>query len=333
MAVGDSGSRAGATRPGWNHHPDLSIRPAPFRDRPFRFGAVARYVISGWSPFGERLHFLLIAIGVRAFFSPAPERCVEFRADWIFEIRLRNVRLPSVVAGGPRLRLYAFRGQGDDTRHDGRACPATNENFPFGDQLRENVFWSLTTGAAVWTACEALPMRACANGPRTMISLDDDPVRFVPPILIVPYRAGFRFYARRRLMHRPPLFEHVHRHHHENVNPGPWSGLSRHAVDFGDRLIFLVVPSHPVHAVFNPPFHGVGAPSFHTGHDGARPWKGRKPRIGDFLHHPHHRRHDRDDDACDAPWDRLFGGFHAGAEEGDRLIAARCRARRKRAAA
>ena len=47
MAVGDSGSRVGATRPGWNRHPDPPIRPAPFRDRPFRFGGVARYVISG----------------------------------------------------------------------------------------------------------------------------------------------------------------------------------------------------------------------------------------------------------------------------------------------
>ena len=256
---------------------------------------------------------------------------MEFRADWIFEIRLRNVRLPSVVAGGPHLWLYAFRGQGDDMRHDGRACPATNGNVPFGDQLRDNVFWSLTAGAAVWTACEALLTWACANGPRTMISLGDNPVRFVPPIPIVPYRAGFRFYARRRLMRWPPLFEHVRRRRHENVNPGPWSGLSRrpveHAVDFGDRLIFLVIPSHPV---FNPPFHGVGAPSFHTGYDGARPWKGRKPRIGDFLHHLHHRCHDRDDGACDTPWDRLFGGFHDGAEEGDRLIAARRRAMRAR---
>lgn len=52
-----------------------------------------------------------------------------------------------------------------------------------------------------------------------------------------------------------PLYQIIHKVHHNSVNPGPWSGLSMHTFEhilsqFSSVLIFFVVPSNPLHAMF-----------------------------------------------------------------------------------
>ena len=58
-----------------------------------------------------------------------------------------------------------------------------------------------------------------------------------------------------RLIHWPPLYRTVHKLHHYNINPGPWSGLAMHPVEhllyFSGVLIHWIVPTHPVHALFH----------------------------------------------------------------------------------
>jgi len=331
---------SGTSRNAWHFTPELPIRPAPFYDRPARWDIIAKYVIGGWSPFGERFYFLLIAIGIWTFFSPSLERTQAFRLDWIFEIWVRNLALMIIVAGGLHLFLYTFRRQGDERRYDTRTYPARGKAFLFGNQLWDNMFWSLVPGVAVWTAYEALFMWAYANGIAPLITLEDHPVLFVVLILLTPYWAGFYFYAQHRLLHWPPLFRWVHSRHHRNLNLGPWSGLSQHPVehivDQSDCLIFLLIPSHPVHVIFNLMFHGLGGPSSHTGYDALQLSKSRQLNFGDFFHQLHHRHFDCNYGTYDTPWDRLFGSFHDGTPEGDTLIGKRRKAMRaagRRAAA
>lgn len=329
------GKAENSNRTAWHFHPDLPIRLAPFYDRPIRIGAIAKYLLGGWSLFGERIYFLLIAIGIWIFFSPSLERTVTFQFDWIFEIWLRNLILITIVAGGLHLYLYTFRKQGDDLRYDTRTYPAKGKAFLFGNQLWDNMFWSLTSGVAVWTAYESVFMWVYANGLATMITLEDHPFWFIALILLTPYWAGFYFFWQHRSLHWPPLFKHIHARHHKNVNLGPWSGLSQHPVeqivDQSDCLIFLLIPSHPVHVIFNLLFHGIGAPSSHTGYDAVRLWGSRRLQIGDFLHQLHHRHFDCNYGTYDMPWDRVFGCFHDGTPEGDRTITERRKALRAKA--
>ena len=93
-----------------------------------------------------------------------------------------------------------------------------------------------------------------------------------------------------------------------------------------DVAIHWLVASHPVHVIFNLLFHGIGAPSSHTGYDAVRLWGSRRFQFGDFLHQLHHRHFDCNYGTYDMPWDRVFGCFHDGTAAGDRAITERRKA-------
>jgi len=318
-----------AGRASWHFRPDVPLRVSPFYDLPLKLGSILKYILRGWHPSGDRFYFLLIAIGIWAFFSPSVEQAAEFRLAWIFEIWVRNIVLVTVVAGGMHLYLFTFRRQQDEFRYDLRAYPAKGKGFLFGNQLWDNTFWTLVPGVAVWTAYEAIIWWAFANGIGTLITLDEHPVLFVGLILITPHWVTLYFYLQHRLLHTPLLYRWVHYRHHRNINLGPWSGLSQHPaehmVDQADCFIFLLIPAHPVHAIFNLMFHALGASTSHTGYHQLGKSNSTRLAFGDFFHHLHHRYFDCNYGSLDVFWDRLFGTFHDGTEAGDEIIAERRR--------
>ncbi len=144
------------------------------------------------------------------------------------------------------------------------------------------------------------------------------------------------------LLHRGPLYRHIHAVHHKNVNVGPWSGLAMHPVEhvalFADVWLFLLVPSSPLHMLFAVMHHHVGAPLSHTGFDGIYLGRrgrnrdgadGRGPRlklrVGDFHHQLHHRFIECNYGGLESPLDDSLGAFHDGTPAGDRRIAERRR--------
>ena len=64
---------------------------------------------------------------------------------------------------------------------------------------------------------------------------------------------------------------YVHYLHHKNVKVGPWSGLSMHPVEhviyFSVVLIHLIVPSHPLHFIFNLQHTALSPIQGHSGYD------------------------------------------------------------------
>src|SRR5438309_928379 len=77
------------------------------------------------------------------------------------------------------------------------------------------------------------------------------------------------FFTTHRLIHMGPLYSIVHKVHHHNVNPGPWSGLSMHTFEhliyFSAVLFVFVVPSHPLHAMFLLTYLATGPAAGHVG--------------------------------------------------------------------
>jgi lathosterol oxidase len=321
--------------PRWNFLPDLPLQSTPFYERPTRPLAVLGYMVASWSPFRVRFWFFAIACGIWWFTSPSLEQTGALHASWILQIWVRNLIIFSIVAGGLHLWLYTFRRQGDELRYDSRPYPVRRSGFLFGHQLWDNVFWSLTTGVLVWTGYEVGFMWAYASGVAPSISFDDNPLWFIVLIFLTPYWAGFYFYAQHRILHWPPLYRTVHIRHHRNVNQGPWSGLSQHPVeqivDQSDCLIFLFVPSHPLHMIFMLMHHAIGAPTSHTGYHALRLRGGRSFVFGAFFHQLHHRWFDCNYGTDDTPWDQIFGSFHDGTAEGHRRITERRRALAARA--
>ena len=315
------------TPKGWHQTPPLPLTQAPYWHRPFSPGGALFYFIRSWRPISERVIFLILATLIWLYATPEMARMQTLSFDWMAEIWLRNMALIILIAGGLHLWLHRFKKQADDTLYETRPFLKNNGRFTFRNQVYDNMFWSLSSGVLVWTAYEVLMMWAYANGYATMISLGDNPLAFGLILLAIPFWAGAYFYAQHRLLHIGPLYRHIHSWHHKNIQTGPWSGLAMHPAEhvilMSDCLIFLLIPSHPIHVIFNLLFHGLGAPTSHAGFDKLRLGPVPDLQLGDFFHQLHHKYFDCNYGTTDTPWDSWFHTFHDGTDEGTKQISER----------
>jgi Delta7-sterol 5-desaturase len=141
-------------RRNWHYTPELPVAQAPYFELPFSLGASLRYLFEVWRPFNQRFLLLLLAIAAWTWFTPSLERATEFRLDWMLEIGLRNLVIVLVVAGGLHLLLFSLRRQGDDTRYDARPLGTKSKQFHFGNQVWDNMFWTLAGAVPICTLWE-----------------------------------------------------------------------------------------------------------------------------------------------------------------------------------
>ena len=247
--------------------------------------------------------------------QPDLARMVEFRVDWIAQIFLRNIGLLVLFAGGLHLRLYTFRGQGSKYKFNPKWLHEKNPTFLWGNQLRDNIFWSIASGCTVWTAYEVLMMWAYANGMIPYVDWETQPVYFALLLTALMMWHRTHFYFTHRLIHWKPLYRSAHYLHHKNVNIGPWTGLSMHPIEhviyFSTVLIFWIVPSHPIHTMFALMFAALMASAGHVGFDQIVV-KGKLTLPSDFFHYLHHRYFECNYGTISVPFDRWFGTFHDG---------------------
>ena len=310
----------------WHFSPKLPIKGAPYFDRPNKPFKSLLYLLRSWNPLGQRCLFLILALIVWTWFTPSLERAQAFTFDWILEVWLRNLVLLLIIAGGLHLYLIKHKKQGDDYRYD-KTPMLKAKVFTFGNQVYDNMFWTLGPALFFWTFWESLMYWSYANGYIAMISFDSSPEWFVVLILLIPLYAGFFFYWQHRLLHTPFLYKKVHTLHHRNGNTGPWSGLAMHPVEsfilMSDVLIFFLISSHPIHMIFLIFHHGIGAPTSHTGFEHVKIGSKGKLSLGDFFHQLHHKFFDCNYGTWETPWDQWFKTFHDGTDKGTQLIAKR----------
>jgi lathosterol oxidase len=308
----------------WHYKPDQPVRQAPYFEFPFSLINSLKYLYGVWRPFSQRFWLLLIAIGIWNWFTPSFERAASFELDWMLEIALRNLVIVLVVAGGLHLFLFTFRRQADDLRYDARPLSKKSKTFHFGNQVWDNMFWTLVGAVPIGTLWECLMLWGYANGHATLITFSDNSVWFIGLMLLVPIWSGLHFYVFHRILHIGPLYKWVHSWHHKNVNTGPWSGHAMHPVEhvllYSDVSIYFLVPSHPVHMIFNLLLHTIAGPTSHCGYERVKLNRYMSIEIGDFMHQLHHRFIDCNFGSYETPWDKVFGSFHDGTEAGDRYI-------------
>jgi lathosterol oxidase len=308
----------------WHYKPDQPVRQAPYFEFPFSLINSLKYLYGVWRPFSQRFWLLLIAIGIWNWFTPSFERAASFELDWMLEIALRNLVIVLIVAGGLHLFLFTFRRQADDLRYDARPLSKKSKAFHFGNQVWDNMFWTLVGAVPIGTLWECLMLWGYANGHATLITFSDNSVWFIGLMLLVPIWSGLHFYVFHRILHIGPLYKWVHSWHHKNVNTGPWSGHAMHPVEhvllYSDVSIYFLVPSHPVHMIFNLLLHTIAGPTSHCGYERVKLNRYMSIEIGDFMHQLHHRFIDCNFGSYETPWDKVFGSFHDGTEAGDRYI-------------
>jgi sterol desaturase/sphingolipid hydroxylase (fatty acid hydroxylase superfamily) len=238
-------------------------------------------------------------------------------AGWIAEILMRNIVLVSLFTGGFHLWLYRWRAQGRRTKYNGNWLAKNDKRFLFNDQVYDNVFWSLV-GVVIWSIYEVLLWWGYAN---SALPQTDNPIWFVAWMLLMPFWRNFHFYWIHRLIHWKPLYRTVHYLHHKNVNVGPWSGMAMHPVEhvlyFSCLLIHLVVPSHPMHMLFNGITTAIGPAVSHSGFDELMFGDEVSLRKEKLMHYLHHRYHTVNFGESAVPLDKWFGSYHDGSPEAD----------------
>ena len=307
----------GDTRlPGWHHVPEVPIRTSPFFSWPPDPGAMARWIAARWLRLAENTVLVVLVLISWAVFQPSLETAQTLDWRWIGAIWLRNMGLMIVVAGGLHWYFYMRKGQGTRLKYDPRDLMRKGRQFTFGGQVRDNMFWTLTSGVGIWTAYEVLMFWAMANGWAPVLSWSQNPVWFLLLFPLTPVWISFHFYWIHRALHWGPLYRHVHSLHHRNVNVGPWSGLSMHPVEqlifFSAVLVHLVVPAHPLHILFHMQHQALTAASSHTGYEDLLVRDRRQLSLGTFHHQMHHRYFEVNYGNLEMPWDKWFGSFHDG---------------------
>ncbi len=308
-----------STLTGWNYVPDVPIQASPFFSWPPDPRRMLHWLTVRWLRFAENTIIMGIALITWLWFQPSLEITATLSFDWIFAIWLRNMILISVVAGGLHWFFYMRHGQGKRLKYDGRPLMTKGKQFNFGGQVRDNMFWTLTSGVGFWTAYEVLMFWAMGNGWAPVLFWADNPIWFVMVFLLTPVWISFHFYWVHRALHWGPLYKLAHALHHRNINVGPWSGLSMHPVEhlifFSSILIHFIVPANPLHILFHMQHQGLTAASSHTGFENLLVKDKKHLALGTFHHQMHHRYFEVNYGNLEMPWDKWFGSFHDGTPE------------------
>jgi sterol desaturase/sphingolipid hydroxylase (fatty acid hydroxylase superfamily) len=298
---------------------------------PVQAGAILRWIPDYLAPW----NFLYAAIGVAfwLWLTPSLDTMKELSPGWILFILARNLALVLVFYGFFHVRLYMQRRQGSRFKYNAKWLDTDNPEFLFRNQTTDNLIWTLGSGLPIWTAYEVISLWLFASGRIPFVSWADHPVYCTVVMLLIPFFREIHFYVIHRMIHWPPLYRAVHKLHHNNVNPGPWSGLAMHPVEhilyFSGVMIHWIVPSHPVHAIFHLVHLGLAPAPGHAGFDKVEMGEDKAFDTHCYAHYLHHKYFECNYSDGSIPLDRWLGTFHDGTDAAHERMNARFLARKR----
>lgn len=315
----------------WRPNEALGTGPLfDFPPRPRRLLAWLPHYFLPWN-----VVFFSLATVFWLFLTPDVETLKTLSVGWIAYLLGRNMVAIFLFYGAMELWLYVRRSQGSQFKYNAKFPADTPSSvFMFRRQAVDNMIRSFGFGIPIWTAYEVVILWVFANGWVPWLSWATDTWWLVTFALLMPMVHELHFYAVHRLIHVPVLYRTVHSVHHNSVNPTPWSSLSMHPVEhllyWSGSLIHLVIPSHPLLALYHLYIAGFGAVVGHVGFD--RVQIGRRLSIPThtYAHYLHHKHFEVNYADGGIPLDRWFGTWHDGTSAGDALMEARLEKKRAR---
>lgn len=316
--------------------PNDALSGAPLLAFPWSLSRVLKWLPSYFLPWNV-VFFVLASISW-LFLTPSKDIVSTLSLDWIALVFLRNSAIILVIFGLLELRLYVQRKQGNQFKYN-PAFPSDSRSnvFMFGHQQLDSIIRTFGTGLPIWTAYEVFYLWAWANGIGPWAMFGDNPVWFVLFAIMIPLIHDLHFYLIHRLIHVPILYKWIHSVHHNSINPSPWSSLSMHPVEhllyWSDSLVHLIIPSHPLLAIFHLQLNGVGAVVGHIGFDRIQTGQDKAVQTHAQAHYLHHKYFEVNYSDGLLPLDQWFGTWHDGTPEGDRIMKERYRKKKMRLAA
>ncbi len=265
------------------------------------------------------IFYMAIPIFTWLYLTPALETMQTFAVGWIAFILVRNLVMILAYAGIWHYWLYVKRAQGTDYKYTDKWLARDNPIFMFRNQFLDNTFWTVISAVPIWTAWEVVTWWLFANHYIYYVDASAHPIYFVVMMLLIPIVREVHFYWIHRLIHWGPLYKWVHYLHHNNVNIGPFAGLSMHPVEhliyFSGVIMHWIIPSHPIHAMFHLQHAAFTPIQSHSGFSKVVMHEGVEVDTGDFFHYLHHR-HFECNYGGDGPvmLDKVFGTFHDGTD-------------------
>ena len=203
----------------WNRTPtDLPLQVNPVFAWPPRPGAVLQWYWGAWFPISVNLCIVALSFAAVAVAAPSLDQAAE-PGLWIAMILLRNFVIIAVLAQGLHVLFHGQALQGGAHKYDPRPFPRQGRMFSFGDQYRDNAFWTLASGVPIWTAWETVIWWAMANGYAPLWSWDDGAIWFVAAFFLIPIWESFYFYWIHRLLHTNLLYRFHALQHRNTATP------------------------------------------------------------------------------------------------------------------
>lgn len=265
--------------------------------------------------------YVALVTALWLWLSPSLADMATLEVGWIAQIFIRNLIVLVAFTGALHLRLYTRKAQGTAFKYSAKWPEKQDRNFLFGRQVYDNMFWTIVSGGVIWSAYEVLMMWLLASNRLPYAStyaLIANPYYFVAVLLLIPFWRIFHFYWIHRLIHWQPLYRTIHYIHHKNVNIGPWSGMAMHPLEhvlyFSSVLIHAIIPSHPIHIMFNLFQGALGPAQGHAGFDEIVVAGDTTIPTHNYMHYLHHRYHTVNFGEGLVPLDKWFGSLHDGSD-------------------
>jgi lathosterol oxidase len=318
-----------------NHYkPNYRIETPPLYDWPPHPIAAFRWLFFGLLfPWG--FFFIALAVVAWLFLTPTMATMSNLSVDWIALIWIRNAVLLTMVAGSLHWWLYSRQSQAKQYKFQKQWLTTDNPLFLWGNQVWDNMFWSLISGVTIWTFFEVITLWIYASGKLPFMSIAEHPVYFITGLLAVFFWSTIHFYFNHRLLHWQPLYKISHELHHRNVNIGPWTGISmhplEHAIYFTLFMLWWVVPVHPIIILLTGFYQGISPAISHSGFDQVILKGKTRVSTGDWFHELHHQYFNFNYGNTPTPLDKLFGSWHDGSAESLQFQKLRLRKNRRKA--
>ena len=238
--------------------------------------------------------------------------------DWrlLSLVWAKNIFFLFLFAGTIHWWLYIRKNQTFEYKYYTKWPTENNSKFLFKNQVKDNMFWSLVSGCAVWTIYESIALWMQASGRIEVISWDESPLYLLLCMFLMPFIGAIHFYIIHRILHFPFLYKIAHSLHHKNVNTGPWSGISMHPIEhllyFSIIGIWFFIPSDPFVIILTGVWFGVGPAQSHAGFNKLVLFKNKRLELADHFHHLHHKHFELNYGNIYAPIDNIFKSFHNG---------------------